>query len=81
MLERSEGPVEGGSGELFMIKGGAITCCLCGHTSTNPSDIHNRFCPNCLTFFDDHTLMLRLNEGLRKRFEPRDADWHRLKAA
>lgn len=66
---------------LYLIDEHSITCRLCGHRSFDPGHVHNRFCPNCLTFFEDRSYMQRLDEGLRIRFEPRDDGWQHLKAA
>ncbi len=76
-----DGTVEGENCDLFLIEGNSIVCRLCGHRSTNPQHVRNRFCPNCLTFFEDRNYIQRLEKGVRTSFEPRDANWHYLRAA
>jgi hypothetical protein len=48
--------------------GRSITCNLCGGVSYDPQHVRRRFCPGCLTFHEDHTLMRRLDEGLHVPF-------------
>lgn len=71
------------SSGLFTISSDAqsITCKSCGHVSHDPDHVRQRFCPNCLTFHEDHTLMQRLEEGLRAQLSPSPADWKRLQEA
>lgn len=83
--ETSRSPEPGGGPKsgfaLYVIEGSRITCRLCGHTSTEPKHVQDRYCPNCRVFLEDRSYMLRLDAAARVRFEPEDEDWRKLKAA
>jgi hypothetical protein len=71
------------SAQFYSVRpdGGAITCRLCGFTSTHPHDIEQKFCPRCLVFHEDRILMLRLNEGFQTEFQPLNEDWSAFRSA
>ncbi len=62
--------LENRSGEFYTLSedGASITCCVCGFTSKDPSDVQNRYCPVCRVFHPDRMVMARLSEGYRTRF-------------
>jgi hypothetical protein len=61
--------------------GTAITCHICGCSSTDPHDIEHKFCPKCFIFHEDRILMLRLSEGFETEFDPLSQDWSHFKSA